>query len=198
MQLVHCSMPISGFSTKKLYSADYINNRTFSGASITVGPVLTKQGIDLLDSSNYDKICKLLISKRPDLMLIPFNQIQKKLFLDIGKQQSDSLFIRLYNNSTLKLQLYDSLWMFLPCDFFMIIRIRDAMSIKTFNNVHKKKLRLEAELWNCRKQETVWRIEVAGIADGKRYTDKDLLSEGMEKIYSELPVSAPSYENSNW
>lgn len=198
IQLFHCTMPISGFSTKKLYFADGINSRTLSSASISVGPVLTRQGIDVLDSSNYDKISKLIISKRPDLMLIPFNQIQKHLYLDIGKEQSDSLFIRLYNDNTLKLQLYNSLWKFLPCDFFMIIRIRDAMSIKTFNNMHKKRLRLEAELWNCKSQETVWRIEVAGIYDGKRYTDKEILSEGIEKIYAELPITAPSYENCNW
>ena len=191
-------MPITGFATKKLYISDAVNNRTLSGFSVSIGPVLSKQGIDILDSSNYTILSKIINSKRPDLVLIPFDQIKKQLVLKISNVQCDSLFLKLYYESTVKLQLYDTLWKYMPCDLFMIIRIHDAMSIKTFDNVHKKRIRLEAELWNCKDQETIWRIEEYAISDGKKSTDKEIMFQSIEKIYEQLPLTVPAYENGKW
>jgi hypothetical protein len=196
--LLFCSPPLSGFSAKKIYIADGFNEKTLSGFSIGLGPVLTKQGVDIVDSLNSDEIFKNIRSLRSDLKLIPFNQIKTLLITNSGKNWCDSLFLLLYNEKTLKLQLNDLFWQILPCDFLMIVRVKDAMSIKTFDSLFKKRIRLEAELWNCKEQEVVWRIEVHSIANGKRVSDRQIINESIFKIYEELPKTIPSYENSKW
>ena len=196
--LLYCSPPSSGFSAKRLYIADGFNERTLSGFSIGLGPVLTYQGVDIIDSLNSDEIYKNIKSIRPDLRLISFNQIKRQLITKSGKYWCDTLFLQLYNEKTLKLQLLDSLWQLMPYDFFMIIRVKDAMSIKTFDNIHKKRIRLEAELWNRKDQEAVWRIEVHSVANGKIVSDKQIINKSVLKIYEELPKTAPSYESGKW
>lgn len=196
--LLFCSPPPLGFSAKKIYIADNFNEKTLSGFSIGLGPVLTKQGADIVDSLNSDEIYKYIRGMRPDLRLMPFNKIKTQLITMSGKNWCDSLFLLLYNEKTLKLQQIDSLWQFIPCDFFMIIRVKDAMSIKTFDNVHRKRIRLEAELWKCKDQEAVWRIEAHGIANGKIVSDRQIINESIIKIYEELPKTMPSYESGKW
>jgi hypothetical protein len=196
--LLTCSPPISGFSAKKIYIADGFNGKTLSGFTIGLGPVITRQGADIVDSLNSDEIYKYINSIRPDLRLMPFNQIKAQLITMSGKSWCDSLFLLLYNEKTLKLQLIDSLWQFIPCDFFMVVRVKDAMSIKTFDNIYKKRVRLEAELWNSKNQEAVWRIEVHSIANGKNVSDRQIIKESIAKIYEELPRTTPAYESSKW
>jgi hypothetical protein len=196
--LLFCSPPPSGFSSNKIYIADGFNEKTLSGFSIGLGPVLTKQGVDIVDSLNSDEIFKNIRSLRSDLKLMPFNQIKTLLITKSGKNWCDSLFLLLYNEKTLRLQSKDLFWQILPCDFLMIVRVKDAMSIKTFDCVYKRRIHLEAELWNCKEQEVVWRIEVHSIANGKRVSDRQIINESVFKIYEELPKTIPSYENGKW
>ncbi len=193
-----CGLPASIFNAKKIYIADGFNNRTLSGSSIGLGPVLTKRGIDLFDSSDHAFIYKNLGHMRSDLFLLSFDQIKTQLELKMGKSKIDSLFLQLYNGDITRLQTNDSLWKYLSCDYFMSVRIKDAMSIKTFNNVHKKRIYLEAELWNRKDQEVVLRIEVNGSSEGDRYSDKQVIIKALEKVYKEIPETVPSYENARW
>lgn len=193
-----CGLPASIFNAKKIYIADGFNNRTLSGSSIGLGPLLTKGGIDLFDSSDHVFIYKHLSRLRADLSLLSFDQFKAQLKRNIGNSKIDSLFLQLYSGDITRLQTNDSLWKFLSCDYFMSVRIKDAMSIKTFNNVHKKRICLEAELWNRKDQEIVLRIEVNGSAEGDRCSDKQVIIKALEKVYKEIPETVPSYENTRW
>jgi hypothetical protein len=160
--------------------------------------VLTKDGVDLFDSSDHIAFYKNISRIRADLVLLSFNQIKAQLNAKFVKSTIDTLFLQLYNGDITKLQTNDSLWNYLSCDYFMSVRIINAMSIKTFNNVHKKRISIEAELWNRKDQEVVLRIEVNGTAEGDKYSDKQVISRALEKVYKEIPETVPSYENAGW
>jgi len=193
-----CSQPSSAFKTKTIYMVDGFSELTLSGFLICTGPIFNKQGIDIIDSMNANDHFQQIADIRRDLNLISLMQVKEKLIHKIGRIRCDSLFSILSKDSIIQMQLMDSLWQLIDCDFLMVMRIKDAMSIKTFDKVEKKRIRIEAELWKCKDQEIIWRKEIYGIADGKRATDRDVINMTIRKAYQELPQTVPSYESGRW
>jgi hypothetical protein len=198
INLLNCSSQTSAFKAKNVYMVDGFNENTLSGSLICAGPLFNQKCIDIIDSikiiNNFQKITDI----RKDLKLISLMQIKGKLTNKIGSVSCDSLFSILCSESVVTKQLLDTLWQLIDCDFLMVIRIKDAMSIKTFDDVEKKRIYIEAELWKCKDQEIVWRTEAYGIADGKVVTDREIIDMSIQKIYQELPLTVPSYENEKW
>jgi hypothetical protein len=193
-----CSIPSSGFSVKTTYIAENFNSRALSGFSIGLSPLLTKNGINLIDSIGCEKIVQELRNMRSDLLLIASNRIMEQLKAKISKQTCDSLFLNMYSENTMRIQLYDSLWQSLTCDYLLVIRLHDGMNIRTFNNVLKKRVFIETELWNCKRQEPVWRTNVYGITLEKKTNDLQVICETIKKACNNLPVTLPSYGNEKW
>lgn len=193
-----CASTSVSFSTKKVYIADNFTDHTLSGTSIGIGPILSKRGLNLDDSMSCEQICKIVSANRPDLMIISYNRIRENFSSKFSVHQCDSLFLQLYSKNSYEVQLLDSMWNLINCDYVLLVRLKDAMSIKTFGDVDKKRVSLDAELWNRKDQETILRIELQGVADGKKITDKQFLLDVMAKIFSEIPKTVPSYENGKW
>ncbi len=195
---ISCTVPLSGFNTRMMYVADDFNERTLSGHSICMGPLFNQKNEDITDTANLQRDIKVLKNLRKDLRLKVFTGVKDQFTISSGTFMRDSLFSILANGSVVEIQLLDKFWKLLDCDYLMIMRIRDAMNIHTFNNVNRKRIRIEADLWSVKNQESVWRYEVYGIADGKNVGDRGLINSAIHKAYELLPVTIPSYESGSW
>lgn len=183
---------------KTTYIADGFTEKTLSGFSLCNGPVYNLNGKEIFDTTQNMKSFGRLYELRKDLKIVSLAQVKAALTDKIGEEKCDSLFTLLGGNSILSVQSLDSFWQSVDCDFIMVMHIKDAMHIKTFNNKERKRVRLEAELWKCKDQEVIWRTEVFGIADGDKLTDRETIDLAVMKAYSELPGTIPSYENEKW
>ena len=198
MMIVSCSTQLAGFVAKTNYVADGFNEKTLSGNTICTGLLFDLQGKIITDTMNEIRDLKKLSDFRSDLKLILFSQVKNQLDQKIGTEQCDSLFLQLYSGTTVQMQLLDKLWKSVDSDFMMVMYIRDAMNIKTFDNAQKKRVRIEASLWNCRDQESVWRVEVFGIVEGGEAADREVINAAVKKVYESLPYTVPAYESGKW
>ncbi len=195
---ISCTVPMSGFSTRKMYVADNFNERTLRGYSICTGPLFNQKNNDITDTANLQRDIKALKDLRKDLRFKVFTEAKNQFTMSSGTYVCDSLFSIIANGSVVELQLLDKFWKSLDCDYLMIMRIKDAMNIHSFNNVNRKRIRIEAELWSVINQESVWRYEVYGIAEGKSVGDRELINSAIHKVYESLPATIPSYESGLW
>jgi hypothetical protein len=196
--LFSCTVPMSGFSARKMYVADTFNERTLSGYSICTGPLFNQKNDDITDTVNLQRDIKVLKDFRKDLRFKPFTEVMNQFTISSGTFVCDSLFSIIASGSVVEIQLLDKFWKSLDCDYFMIMRIRDAMNIHTFNNVNRKRIRIEADLWSVKNQESVWRYEIFGIAEGHSIGDREIINRAIYKVYESLPATIPSYESGLW
>jgi len=195
---ITCTYPLSGFNTRMMYVADDFNERTLSGHSICTGPLFNQKNEDITDTANLQRDIKVLKKLRKDLRLKVFTEAKNQFTISSGTFTCDSLFSILAYGSVVEIQLLDKFWKSLDCDYLMIMRIRDAMNVHTFNNVNRKRIRIEADLWSVKNQESVWRYEIYGLADGNNVGDRELINSAIHKAYELLPVTIPSYESGPW
>jgi hypothetical protein len=195
---ISCTVPMAGFNARKMYVADHFNEQTLSGYSICTGLLFNQKNEDITDTGNLQRDIKLLMGLRKDLQFKPFTEVKNQFTFSSGTFTCDSLFSILASGSVVEIQLLDKFWKQLDCDYLMIMRIRDAMNIHTFNNVNRKRIRIEADLWSVKNQESVWRYEIFGIAEGTSVSDRGIINRAIQKAYETLPVTVPSYESGSW
>jgi hypothetical protein len=195
---ISCTVPMAGFNARKVYVADNFNELTLSGHSICTGPLFNQKNEDITDTENLQRDIKVLKGLRNDLRFKPFTEVKNQFTISSGTFACDSLFSILANGSVVEIQLLDKFWKALDCDYLMIMHIRDAMNIHTFNNVFRKRIRIEADLWSVKNQESVWRYEIFGIAEGKSVRDREIINRAIHKVYESLPATVPSYESGLW
>jgi hypothetical protein len=193
-----CMVPMSGFSARRMYVADNFNEQTLSGHTICTGPLFNQKNEDITDTVNLQRDIRVLKSYRKDLRFTSFAEVKNQFTISSGTFVCDSLFSIIANGSIVEIQLLDRFWKSLDCDYFMIMRIRDAMNIHTFNNVNRKRIRIEADLWSVKNQESVWRYEIFGIAEGNNAGDREIINHAIHKVYESLPATIPSYESGSW
>lgn len=196
--IISCTVSMTGFKARKMYVAENFDERTLSGYTICIGPVFNQKNVDITDTVNLQRDIKLLKSLRKDLRFKSFTKVNNQFTFSSGTLKCDSLFSILAKGSVVEIQLLDTFWKSLECDYLMIIHIRDAMNIHTFNDITRKRIRMEADLWSVKNQESVWRYEIFGIAEGKSVGDREIINRAIQKVYENLPATVPSYESGMW
>ena len=142
-----------GFSVNQLYSREKFSGSDLYERSIGICPLLRDTGYDtmqfLRSKSHFEELRKV----RSDLHFISADEIESH-FLD--KWSTDSLhqfFTLLFRGEVASLQTRDSLWSGIKSDYYLVMRHRDASTVKKLNNEIRKRVNMEAELWDCKDQE---------------------------------------------
>lgn len=196
--LLHCSHPPYGFTANNLYSREKFTGVDLNGRLIGVGPILKKSGHDTVQFLSSDSQYQTLRKFRKDLKLVSTRQIEENFLKKWDRDSLNFLYNKLFENEVVVLQNRDSLWDAVTCNFFMVIRMRSGSSVKTFENKISKRLHFEAELWDCRNRETVWRTSILGINHSKKIPDSQFMMEAVRKAYGELPIPLPSNNEEHW
>lgn len=199
ISLLFCCSPQScAFSSNILYSREKFSGADLYEKTIGICPLLRdtlKDTIRFLFSEDHFEELK---KNRTDLHFISAGEMEKK-FLNRWEMDSLQLFFRLlFRGEIAALQTRDSIWSGLTSDYYMVIRMANASSVKTFNNTIRKRLHLEAELWDCKDHEVLWRTSVKGVCVDSKNPEGRFVMDAVKKAYSELPALLPSYGNQAW
>ncbi len=180
------------------YTRERFSGRDIGGHTIGLCPLLTKDGPITGDSGLSAVVAETVVKMRPDLVVINADSVHAVLSGRLPPDLLQRYYNLLFTGEILLLQTLDSLWNALNSDYLLLIRMRHGMYVRTFGNKTLKRIGLEAELWDRRAMETVWRINITGTCTSGKVSDGEFLVKAIEKISEALPLSAPAYESGSW
>lgn len=116
-----------------------------------------------------------------------------------SKMEMEGFYRVLAGNDILALQTRNNrFWELMPASYLLIIRIVRGLHIKTYQRQQKKKAVLEAELWNTRTREVVWRCETQGADIHADRSEELFIQAGILSIVRLLQDNSPVSEQKNW
>jgi len=163
-----------------------------------VCPLLTKDGP--VDEKKFPvaSVLDTLQKRRPELQYRTIDATDSRFIHTVSTADRNLFFSMLFDGRMLTSGSFDTVWQALACDYLLVCNLRHGMAVTTFNRVTKKTVLIEAELWDCRSFEVVWRTTVDGSCTNKTLSDGRLIAAGFGEIAAALPALLPSYDNSSW
>jgi hypothetical protein len=196
--LISCASGKCGFSISKPYTATGFDSKEIGGKIVSIMPVLKSDGYDKTGVLSDTSLLKKVSEVRKDLHFIPFRQAIRKDSVNSSDSIVTSFINSLYAGSVSVVQVADSAWKRIDSDLLALIRLTGGHTVRTFSGETHKKIMLEGELWDCRKGEAVFRIEVNGICISSRVRDDEFIIDGVREVIREFPLSSPAYDTQAW
>ncbi|MBN1308317.1 MAG: hypothetical protein JXA18_10400 [Chitinispirillaceae bacterium] len=196
--LTSCTPSPFGFTLSGHYTRDRFSGRDIGGHSIGVCPLLNAGGPVPGTKLPSTAMIAALRKKRPDLRLQGADDVHAALSSMLPAVALERYYRLLFNGEVVALQSADSLWKAVGADYLLVVRLRYGMDIRTFNHRSRKRIGLEAELWDCAAMETAWRISMLGTCNRAGISDQRFLVEAFGEIAAALPATAPSYDTKSW
>jgi hypothetical protein len=189
---LYCSPSPYGFSVDLLYSREKFSGSDLYERSIGICPILRDTGYYTSQFLRLEGYLEELKKMRSDLQFIPADEIERHFLNKWGMDSLKEFFNLLFKGEIASLQTRDSLWSGIKSEYYLVMRLRNASTVRTFNNVTRKRVSVEAELWNCKDQEVLWRTMVRGICNNN-VPDSKFLLEAVKHACEKLPSLLPSY-----
>ncbi|MGD9199985.1 MAG: hypothetical protein PVI26_00340 [Chitinispirillia bacterium] len=174
------------------------NNRLSTDNSILLLPLITSYGFDTsiaLSPKNQTELLKKIQKHisfyyRADLE----NEFSKKNNI----KELDNFYKKLIDGKTLDLTVFHSVWESMPSHYVMVFRINNGSRIRSFDGILKRKVLLEAELWDSEKVEIVWHAKSSGVEMNKDKSDAEFILNGIRNTFELLPEFFRAVNESNW
>lgn len=198
LMLYSCASVSTRYLVKETYSADRFSGKGIGSGTIAVFPFLDRGGALNGKHFTFAHISDTLEERRKDLKFKGICWNAKECLSQVASEDLDSLFQILYESKLLKVNQFDTIWQTFEGRYLLVFYLRKAMSIYTFNKIVRKRVLVEAELWDCREVEVVWRASVDGTCTKKQVTDAEFLASGAGTIIGLLPKVLPEYEEGRW
>lgn len=196
--LLLCTSVTFKFSISSSYTKRGFSGWDLGNHNIGICPILTESGWLEEKTFSYVNITKGIRKLHPTLKFKSPESVQMSIERCFSSGEVSNIYKNLFNGSVLFLQNYDTLWNNINYDYLMLIRIKSGTYIKTFDNLTRKKIKLEIELWQTKGKECVWRREIKGECSSKNTGEKELIEEAVLKIVSLLPSVLPGYDSKEW
>ncbi|HEX2955240.1 MAG TPA: DUF4136 domain-containing protein [Chitinispirillaceae bacterium] len=193
-----CASGKCGFSIGKPYTATGFDSREISGKMVSVMPVLKMNGFDTTGVLSDSSVMRNVHEIRNDLHFITFRQSIHKDSSYFSDSLLNNFIKKLYMGSIPVLQAEDSAWKRIDAELLALVRLNKGHTIHTFSGETHKKIELEGELWDCRKNEVVFRVVVNGICVSSRVRDDEFIIDGVREVFREFPLSSPAYDTQAW
>jgi hypothetical protein len=181
-----------------LYQNDRLTPEQFSGQSVTLFPVFTKQGFET-SAMLGDSIQAVLIKDiRQDLTLYA-QQGFERLYLQAHDSVSlKHFYARIFQGDIIGLQTSDTMWKTMPSRYLLLIRFANGTRVKTLDEQVLRRLDLEAELWDARTAEVVMRLAVNGSDSQARTPDGKFFHATLSALLRQLPGVRHVELKENW
>ena len=193
-----CTPPPFQFVLSDNYTRERFSGRDIGNHTIGVCPLLTRNGPVFGAKLPSSAVAEMIRKTRPDLLIHDADSIHAALSSRLPTATLQRYYRLLFEGEVVSVQTEDSLWNAVTTDYLLVVRMRHGMDIRTFNQRSKKRINLEAELWDRSAMETVWRITVIGTCSHVGYSDQQFLIEAMGRVAAALPPSAPAYDTKAW
>ncbi len=190
----------SDYRATVLYSDQRLKGASFTGQSLLVLPVLTKNGPDTVGYISPRRQSQLLRKARGDLNVIYREDVEKKYCSIRGRDKAslDRFYASLYKGEMVAVQTSDSVWQAVNAAYLFAVRIRYAAIIRGFDGNAHRRLALEAEVWNVAAAEAVWRVEVTGFDERPSSSDGRFVEEAVREALKNIPGFLPAKGEEDW
>ena len=197
--LLNCAVQQGTWKGKILHQhSDLGKDRLAYGRSVLLLPLILPTGFDTTDKimpSAHEAVKqssnrKLATCLKPDL-----DTLYSQKYNGVLPQ---NFYEKLFKNNILAITSSDSVWNILPCRYLLTVRVIGGMTIKTFEKKVKKKVSLEAEMWDSKNPGVVWRAQVYGYEINGDRVDYAFISSGVNQLLSMLPTFLPFNNEENW
>jgi len=200
MFFLNCAAQYEGtWKSNVLYQQDNLGkDRLASGRSIFLLPLIVNEKFDT--SSAIMPAAQMDMIKNRDRKMVTCSMAGlDSLYRKEYKKEMDSSFYKsILLGELLKTTANDSVWAVFPCRYLLTVRLISGMTIKTFEQKEKKKVRLEGEMWDSKNPGVVWRSEVYGFEIDAGRSDGDFIASGIKSLFSTLPSFLPVFNEENW
>jgi hypothetical protein len=186
------------YASSILYQQRSFSGASLSGQSVLVLPICMKSGLDTNASVSPQRISKLLLAARGDVEPVTKEEFETRYSARHDTASLSSFYGLLFKGTMVALANSDSVWKEMKTTYCLAVRITNAINIKGFNGLVKRRMDLETELWNVDSAEVVLRIQVQASARGERITDAEFIRNALRAAFEKLPVFAPSTNEQNW
>jgi hypothetical protein len=194
-----CAGPMKQFETIVMYSARGFSGEDLSGHTILQFPlmasssIMERSGHDLLDTT-ASRIGLI----RSDLSLRDIREFESPFVREYGPEALNSFYGLLRDGDVIAAQGADSVWKSIPGRYALSVRLLSGARIRTFGRQQYRSIVLEAELWDIRRAEVVWRGRVNGRDSGRRASDSDFLTACILELYADLPAYHSIPHSESW
>jgi hypothetical protein len=177
--------------------------RSFSGGSLTdqtvlILPVMTKAGLDTTTALSPQNIGRLFQAARPDVEPVTKEEFETRYSIRHDTASLPAFYRLLFKGSVVAAANSDSVWKEMKTAYCFAARITNALTIRGFNGLVKRRMNMETELWDVDSAEAVLRIRVQATAQGEAMTDAEFIRRALAAAFEKLPVFAPSSNEQNW
>jgi hypothetical protein len=193
---MYCTSSLYEFSVRHDFTRSGFTGQHLDNRVIGCCPLLTAKGPVYGKKLQFSEIIENIKGDRPELTFIDADKFHALLSHQMTEEDRNKFYQMLYTEEIVALQTSDSLWKAVTTDFVLVFRLRQGMDIHTFNQMTRKKVTLEAELWEPATMETVWRTKIYGTCSNRGVSDQKFLSAALRKGVTALPNVAPSYNDS--
>jgi hypothetical protein len=196
--LMECTPPPFEFALSNTYRREYFSGRDVGNKVIGVYLLLQAAGGSAKKELPSSLILRAVHKARPDLLFAEPDSVSGRLQKELSPGSVERFQTLLFNGEVVALQESDTAWRTIGYDYLLAVRLRHGMDIRTFNQMLRKRVVLEAELWDCSQGEAAWRVIVNGQCSRKGYTDRQFLLEALSSIAAALPSAFPAYDSKSW
>jgi hypothetical protein len=192
-----CASLTRKFEGRVLFQDDRLTTESISDNSLMLFPLIRTSGFDTAGSITAVTLAQWLHRSRPDLEIFYKEEFEQGL-LGFYPVWLDTFYSNLFAGNTLALQSDTLSWVFVPSNYALAIRIKEAGRVKDFDRRVNRGIWFEAELWSTNPAGVVWRAEVRGVEGNVATPDAEFIRDGMEKIFSLLPPYHPALHENLW
>lgn len=196
---LYCTSSLYNFNTVHNFTRSGFTGRNLDNRIIGICPLLTAAGPVLGEKIAYSEIIERIKEERTDLKWIDADSVHVMFTRKMTGDERETFYALLYNARIVALQTADTLWRKVTPDFLIVFRLRHGMDIRTFNQLTRKKVIIEVELWEPASRETVWRTTIHGSCNNRGVSEREFLEAALQRGAVALPGVLPSYnEPSPW
>jgi hypothetical protein len=180
------------------YKRERFSGRDLSSKLIGICPVLLKSGPVPDEALHLSDVVHEVRKDRKDLTIMTSDTLSTVLAERLTKTDLERYYHKLFTGEISFMQSADTFWHAVPSEYLLVPKVVHGMDISTFQKRVRKKFRLEAELWERKGMEVVWRLTVNCSSDDPIITHQKLLQNSLVKVLREFPVVIPNYEPGKW
>ena len=188
------SEAMAGYAVEQLYCAKGFSGVSVSGRAILILPLLTPNGFDTSSALSPEEMQRWLKKNRRDLHFSIDRGFETAYVDNHDSASLAGFYNNLFKGEMVPVQTSDSVWSAIKLPFVLAVRLKGGATIKDFEHTAHRVLLLEAELWDVKNAEPVWRVGLTGRSNNRREGDVEFVVKAVREIFKALPV-APYDEN---
>ncbi|MBD3419949.1 MAG: hypothetical protein GF398_07530 [Chitinivibrionales bacterium] len=186
------------FTGEILYRHSSFSEATLTYASLTVFPLILNGRFDTTPYLSTTRQIARLKQQRSDLNLFCDSVFASNFAAKYDTAARNSFYADLIEGNTLALQNNDSAWHTFQTRYLLTLRTGQSAKIHSLQQATKRRMQLEAEIWDIDSSEVVWRSRINSESMNSSISDAEFIWQTMCRTFARLPDFRPAINESEW